>query len=65
MVDENKPVPPADLSLKYMAWDIKTIGKNLTDQVAVLRSIDLALKDIATVFKKHDGKGTIKNEIPF
>ena len=32
---DNKPIPPGDLSLKYLAWDMKRLA-NATEEICVL-----------------------------
>ncbi len=54
--NETKPTPPADLSLKYMAWDIKQIAKSLPEIVAALDRLTGAVAG---------SKSQRRDEVPF
>jgi len=60
--NETKPTPPADLSLKFMAWDIKQLSKTLVEVVT-------AIKDLTTAIKTNPPKPVAKSippdEVPF
>jgi hypothetical protein len=46
MAEEMKQVPASEVSLKYMAWNVKEITACMKDICKVLMSIDLAIKDL-------------------
>ena len=51
MEGEAKPVPPLEVSMKYAAWDIKSIPpaiKELTNEVKLLRFAVLGKKESAS-----------------
>lgn len=54
--NETKPTPPGDLSLKYMAWDIKQIAKSLPEIVAALDRLTGAVAG---------SKSQRRDEVPF
>jgi hypothetical protein len=41
--NETKPTPPAELSLKFMAWDIKQLAKSMTEVVIAIRELTAAI----------------------
>jgi hypothetical protein len=49
MQQESKPLPSAELSLKFMSWDVKKLGEsvNMLQQV-----LDQKLSEIATVLRE-------------
>ncbi len=61
---EQKAPPPAELSLKFLAWDIKEIGKKLDIMNESLRMIANAAVRIS---QKGNANGSAfpKDEIPF
>lgn len=59
------PPPPAEQSLKYMAWDVKTLGAEIKNMNTVLQRIaesivhntqmmEKLLKNIATMASKDE-----------
>ena len=38
MSEQHKAPPPAELSLKYLAWDVKEIAKSLKELVDLLKN---------------------------
>jgi hypothetical protein len=54
---EEKKIPPAELSLKYMAWDVKQMGKQI-EKIA----------DIMSRFLQNPPQGPLnpqQEEMPF
>lgn len=61
---EAKAPPPAELSLKYMAWDVKEIGKKLDVMNESLRMIANALVKMS--YKGNAANVSCqKDDIPF
>jgi hypothetical protein len=60
MMDQNKPTPPLDLSVKYMAWNIKQMDVNI-------KRIADSLEMIVQEMKSRDRKSPayVQGEIPF
>jgi hypothetical protein len=63
---EPKPTPPIDLSVKYMAWDIKEISNSLKALVAAFKEFTetyaLIKAESAIMPKKSEQK---QMEMPF
>lgn len=66
-MSDQKEIPRAELSLKYMAWDVKQIAKNLEKLVTSMDNYFTHLRDEA-VAKANPVKKIDKynqEEIPF
>lgn len=44
-MNEEKKAPAPEVSLKYMAWDIKTIAKGLQDLNLTLQELKKTIED--------------------
>lgn len=59
-MDQNKPAPPVEQSMKYMAWNVKQIDANV-------KRIADSLEMIVQGMKRPELKsqGFVQGEIPF
>jgi len=62
MSTSDRPTPPADLSLKYMAWDIKKIGEKL-DSLASLPQLVHQLEILNNTLVAMHTSGGAHNKI--
>ncbi len=59
-MDQNKPAPPVEQSMKYMAWNVKQIDANV-------KRIADSLEMIVQGMRRPQGKSSefVQGEIPF
>lgn len=43
-MSENKPLPSQELSLKYIAWDVKAMSKSLAELCEILRALQKTIE---------------------
>jgi hypothetical protein len=64
MSSSDRPTPPADLSLKYMAWDIKKIGEKLDALPQIARQLEVLNNTLAMMLTKDGSLSKISKLVP-
>lgn len=66
-MSDPKDVPRAELSLKYMAWNIKEMSENTKKIAAAIEGIAHIIRDISEKKAGNVGKGPSfsQEELPF
>jgi len=64
MSSSDKPTPPAELSLKYMAWDIKKMGERLDPLAQIARQLEVLNNTLAMMLTKDGSSSKIAKLMP-
>ena len=64
MSSSDKPTPPAELSLKYMAWDIKKMGEKLDPLTQIARQLEVLNNTLAMMLTKDGSSSKISKLLP-